>query len=205
MRQQLVYYNNAIMHENVRASFLELRSLMLGTLGISIDVVESVKDESDIVYELITLYKYKNELPRQGNKTKNEYNEILSDIATRSAEEDLYKAVKTVIENSGPEKFEPVIGPNRQSNRADNEILYSIPNYPLLDPRRSGRVIRIGPKTIINPTILKFMTDCAGRFGFLHYGPFDPTIWYWRGDKSPYIYTPQQTVNYLNSELSYLL
>lgn len=202
---KLVLYNDVVVHSDVRNSFLSLRQFMINTLGMGIDIVESVKSDQEIIYELYNLYKYKKELPKIGTQKRIVDVDISSSDSVINDNQQNYNAIKTFLENSAPDKFEPVIGPNKVSNRSSSEILYSIPNYPQYDPRRSGRIIRIGPKTIINPTTIRFMVKNAGNFGFVHYGPYDPTVWYWRGDISPFTYTEQQVVSYMNTELVYYL
>lgn len=201
--QAQVYYNDAVVLDSVRNDFLRLRDMMFQYVGIAVDIIESIKREEEVVYELLQAYKYKNELPKIG--TVQRLDEFSLPGNDQSINNEYYESLKNYIELSQPIKFEPIIGPNKQSNRNSSEVLYSIPNYPSIDPRRTGRIIRIGPRTIINPTILRFMVMNAGNFGFVHYGPYDPTIWYWRGDIDPYYYTPEQVAGYMNSELSYLL
>lgn len=188
--QKFVYFDNAVVHVDVRNAFIGLSERMIESLGMSVNIVESIKTEKEIVLELATMYKYKKELPI----------EITADTSDNE-----YELLKYHIERSEPKKFEPVIGPSKLANRAPYDTLYSIPNLPQYDPRRSGRIIKVGPKALISPTVLKFMVMNAGLYGFLHYGPYDPTIWYYRGDIEPYSYKPEEVVSYLNSELSYLL
>ncbi len=193
-KSDLVYNKNrAVMHINVRKSFDMLNTHMSNRLGLQIEIVECIKTEYEIINELISIYKYKNRLPVQTLESD-------SDVG--------YEAVKNFIINSDASDFEPPLireGGSKLANRAPYEPLYTIPNYPSVDPRRTGRVLRIGPRAQINPTILNFLVHNAGDYGFLHYGPYDPTIWYYRGDIAPYVYKPKEVVSYLNSELSFLL
>lgn len=102
--------------------------------------------------------------------------------------------------------FEPPLNIGaRYAIRDSNEIVYPINNHVGKDPRTSGRIIKIGPKDVINPNVLKYMVYNAGQYGFIHYGPKDPSVWYWRGDLAPYTYTADQVVNTFTGELKYLL
>lgn len=185
-----VLYNNAIVHIDVRNSFLELKTFLGNTYGFSIDIVESVKTEYEITLELFERYKYKKDLRVQ---------------RIESESDERYQIVKTAIQNGDPTLFEPPIESAVYANVAPFNPIYPIPNYPMYDPRRSGRIIKIGPTVAINPTVLSFLVQNAGVYGFIHYGPEDPTIWYWRGDLEPYTYTPAQTVTLYSTELSFLL
>ena len=102
------------------------------------------------------------------------------------------------------DKFEPPIE-NSKQNPTNTETVIPVPNYPRYDPRSTGRIVKLGPKTIINPTLLHFLIHNAGKYGFVHYGPLDPSIWYWRADKTPYQYGPNEVVGWFSNELQYLL
>lgn len=188
--QEYILYNDVIVHVNVRDNFMLVKQLLADTLGLNIDIVESIKSEYEITLELVERYKYKRDLKIQ---------------SIESESDERYLATKLIIESSDITAFEPPIERPVYANAPPYDPLYPIPNYPQYDPRRTGRIVRIGPSAIVNPTILSFMVQNAGRYGFIHYGPLDPTIWYWRGDKSPFKYTPAQSVSYYSSELSYLL
>ena len=108
------------------------------------------------------------------------------------------------FDSLSPTVFEPPITGNVTANRNTNELVYTIPNYVGLDPRSSGRIVKIGPKKDIRPTTLHYLIYNAGKYGFVHYGPKDPTIWYWRGDINP-TYTPDEVVNMFTGELKYLM
>lgn len=106
----------------------------------------------------------------------------------------------------GADEFEPPLDVlTIRSNRNPEDIVYTIPNNANRDPRISGRIIKIGPKAQINPAVLHYLVYNAGNYGFIHYGPVDPTVWYWRGDLDPYVYSPEEVVYTFSGELSYLL
>jgi len=214
MSLNTVYYDNAIMLEPVKNSFAALALEIYENLGLSITVLESYKYEWEILDELRG--KIKNPEIRRSttliNNTVTDKTKLeeLVQIPNAAAVQ-TYSTLLSFIENLPPEEFEPPIGPNITSQRNSAELVYSIPNYPKLDPRRTGRIVRIGPKALINATLLQYLIQNAGRFGFVFYGPIDPSIWYWRGDKLPVVdpfsgrlntyYTPQQTTTMFSMEL----
>lgn len=175
-----VKYHNITVPSPVKSSFADLAVLVKDTLGFSLEPVDGYRTEEEILNELKA-------------RVKN----------TETAKLDNDDWVK----NLPPEQFEPPLTNNQIALRDihGQEIVASIPNYPSIDPRTTGRIIQFGPKNLINPTLLHFLIYNAGNYGFIHYGPKDPSIWYWRGDKSPYTYTAQQVVSTFTSELSYLL
>lgn len=166
----------------VYRSFKRLQNAILNNTSQAITVVDGFKTEEEVVDELRARLIVKNKAQ-----------------AGRANE------VRVLVNN--PENFDPPLQENVKALRdpTGQELVYSIPNLTSVDPRRSGRIIQIGPKTNINPTVLFFLVQNAGNYGFLHYGPKDPSIWYWRGDKDSGKYTPQQVVYSFSGELSYLL
>jgi len=91
-----------------------------------------------------------------------------------------------------------------RSNRDSNEMVACIPNHVKYDPRITGRVVKFGPKNTITPAVLYYLVHNAGKYGFLHYGPKDPAVWYWRADIQA-TYTADEVVNTFTGELKYLL
>lgn len=181
---QYVKYHNVYLAVPVRDAFIELANLVSTSIGIVIQPVDGFKSRPQIVNELKMRIKSYDPEKNPGLYTSDPY-----------------------ITSLSPDSFEPPLAGNRFSERsaAKNEIVATIPNYPNIDPRITGRIVKIGPKNLINPTLLYFLTHNAGKYGFVHYGPRDPSVWYWRGDKSPYIYTPEKTVTTFTRELEYLL
>ena len=178
--QKFVRYHNVILPSAVKDSFALMAEDMYRNLGIALEPLDGFKPQVVIKKELLNRLKY----PDQGK--------VYSDAE---------------IDAMDPLEFEPPLVGNKAAKRdtTGNEQVYTIPNKLNLDPRITGRILKIGPKNIINPTTLYYLVHNAGTYGFLHYGPIDPTIWYWRGDKEPKVYTAQQVVSTFSDELSYLL
>lgn len=220
---KIVQYTKSNMLVPVKKSFVELSNQVYEDLGISLVVEESYKYKWEIVDELRGLVK-KEALKEVAtgsfsvnyvsNQTK-----MLDIVTTQSGS--VYENIEAFIDSLPSNEFEPPLGPNIQSIRSTisaytpYELVYSIPNYTHVDPRRTGRIVRIGPRNVINPTLLKYLVDNAGKYGFMHYGPQDPAVWYWRADKLPITdpitgelreyYTSYEVVNSFTGELSYLL
>tara|TARA_R110000868_G_scaffold92791_9_gene257399 strand:+ start:5311 stop:5856 length:546 start_codon:yes stop_codon:yes gene_type:complete len=175
-----VKYHNIVVPSAVKNSFADLAVLVRDTLGFTIEPVDGYRTEKEILNELKARVK-----DRESSKLEN----------------------NDWIKNLPPDRFEPPLTGNQIALRDvhGQEIVATIPNYPNIDPRTTGRIIQFGPKNLINPTLLHFLVHNAGNYGFVHYGPRDPSIWYWRGDKEPYTYNAQETVSLFTSELSYLL
>lgn len=178
-----VRYHNAVMPIPVKNSFATLASELNAALGFTIEPIDCYKSKKQVIAEL-------------RNRIKNRNEERLSGDYDGSYVESLH-----------PTSFEPPLVGNQPALRDPNgnELVYTIPNKPIVDPRLTGRIVKIGPRNIINPTLLQYLVNNAGLYGFVHYGPRDPSIWYWRGDLTPYTYTPQQTVGLFSNELEYLL
>lgn len=220
MSTKIVRYTNTNVLVPVKESFTNLAEQVNLDLGFVITIDESYKYEWEIVDELRNrikdpnLKKYNESGSFSVNYAKNQTKML--DIATQESQS-VFNDIKSFINTLPANEFEPPIGPNPPSIRDNSglELVYSIPNYTYLDPRRTGRIVRIGPRTLINPTLLKYLVDNAGKYGFIHYGPLDPAVWYWRGDKLPildptsgesrYYYTKEEVVNSFTGELSYLL
>lgn len=177
---KFVRYHNVILPAPVKDSFAAMQEHLFRELGITIEPLEGFKPKQVVTRELARRIKY-------------------PDLAK------IYD--ETAIESIDPLAFEPPLVGNKQSLRdpSNQELVYTIPNYPSRDPRVTGRIVQIGPKSVIHPTTLYYLVHNAGDYGFVHYGPTDPSIWYWRGDKQPGRYTPQQVVSTFTNELSYLL
>lgn len=177
---KFVRYHNVILPAAVKDSFAILQENIFTELGIAIEPVDGFKPKQVIARELARRLKYR-------------------DLAKINNE--------TTIESYSPLDFEPPLVGNKPSMRdvSNQEQVWTIPNMPSRDPRVTGRIIQIGPKNIINPTTLYYLVHNAGDYGFLHYGPIDPSIWYWRGDKDSGRYTAQQVVSTFTNELAYLL
>lgn len=174
---KLVRYHNVVLPSEVKNSFSLLQEDIYLNLGIAIEPVDGFKSKPEILYELALRVKYLD--------------------TTRLSE--------SYITNLDPLEFEPPLTGNKFAKRDNTEQIYTIPNKPNVDPRLTGRIVQIGPKNIINPTTLYYMVYNAGNYGFVHYGPTDPSVWYWRGDKEPKIYTPLEVVSTFSDELRYLL
>ncbi len=166
----------------VKDSFALLTENVYSALGIAIEPVDGYKSENRIRRELRARLK---------NKTKPNITDQELDMMI----------------NQSPNDFEPPIGGDiiAKRNISGQELVYTIPNRIPVDPRLTGRVVQIGPKNIINPTLLYYLIYNAGFYGFVHYGPKDPSVWYWRGDKEPFTYTAEQVVQTFTGELEYLL
>lgn len=177
---KFVRYHNVVMPSSVKNSFQLLAEDMYLTIGVAIEPIECFKTGPQIARDLIKRIKKR-------------------DLSKRYDE--------AILESMDPLEFEPPLVGAKIALRdvSGQELVQPIPNKPSLDPRRSGRLVQIGPKNIINPTTLYYLVHNAGKYGFVHYGPLDPSIWYWRGDLNPGLYTPQEVVSMFTGELSYLL
>ena len=177
---EYVNYHNVVLPVPVKDGFEALSFRINEVLGFSIQPADGFKSVPQVIGELRAQIK----------------NPDLTQV-----KDDSY------VINLPPNEFEPPIDGNKQALRdpTGQEVVYTIPNYPNVDPRTTGRIVQIGPKNIINPTLLYFLVHNAGSYGFLHYGPSDPSIWYWRGDLWPFTYTPNQVVTSFSNELAYLL
>ena len=181
MATKFVKYHNVVLPALVKDGFALLAENIYRDLGTSIQPLDGYKTKYEILLEIANRIKYPDRSKLNGSDLIN------------------------YVQNLSPLDFEPPLTGNQFAGRDSTEILYTIPNKPDLDPRVTGRIVQIGPKNIINPTTLYYLVHNAGNYGFLHYGPKDPSIWYWRGDKDPKIYTAQQVVSTFSNELSYLL
>lgn len=227
MATNYVKYDGIVLLQEVKESFTLLAADVYQDIGIGITVADGYKYEWDVVDELKSKIKdveIKKSIAALAYVTSSLVNNFasdkikLADIAFEPSQSSVtaYGNVLVYINTLPPTEFEPPIGPNLPAKRdiSGNELVYSIPNYPQLDPRRTGRVIKIGPKAATSATLLRYLVQNAGKYGFIHYGPFDPLVWYWRGDKFPITdadgtqrnyYTSQECVNTFTGELSYLL
>jgi len=176
----LVNYHNAILPIPVKNSFAELAAVVDANIGFAIEPAEGYRTKQEVIAELRSLVKYPDRILIDGDD---------------------------YVLGLQPTDFDPPIAKNTIALRdvSGQEIVGSIPNYPNVDPRVTGRIIKFGPRNLINPTLLYFLVHNAGKYGFLHYGPKDPSIWYWRGDKAPHTYTALEVVTTFTNELSYLL
>lgn len=180
---KFVKYHNVVVPSAVKDSFEALAEKVYTNIGFVIEPMDGFKTKEQVIQELRGRIKNPDKL----KVNEDEYVEILA--------------------ATSPLSFEPPLIGNTTALRDLNgqEEVFTIPNKIPGDPRLSGRIVQIGPKNLINPTLLYFLVQNAGSYGFLHYGPKDPSIWYWRGDKTPHTYTPQETVSTFTNELSYLL
>lgn len=168
-------------------SYSQLANNMYSTLNVNLKIVDGYKNTSQVL------------------------DELRSRIKDKQLTKSLRASGVSRLALSDPLKFEPPFGESYKSLRdpSGGELVYSIPNKPNVDPRLTGRIVVFGPKIDINPTVLYYLVHNAGEYGFLHYGPKDPCVWYWRGDivseGSLLKYTASQVVNTFTGELSYLL
>lgn len=226
MTLNLVNLDKALLLQAVNDDFVRMSKAVYNSIGISLTVAESYKYEWEILEELRTKVKnteVRDSLTQLGfaadslivNSATNKVS--LLDLVRSPTQEAvaIYNNLKTFISSLPSNEFEPPLGPDFTSVRNINEIVYSIPNYPQVDPRRSGRIVRIGPKSQLNPTTIRHLVLNAGKYGFIFYGPLDPSIWYWRGDKLPFLdpitgqvrdyFTPFETAATFSLELVDLL
>lgn len=224
MGVSLVNFDKALMLEVVRTSFTDLVDDVYKNLGFNMTAIESYKYEWEIVDELRNKIKIP-EIRESAVNVQYATSSLISNTITDKASMmelvkssspasvATYDSLVNYLEDLAPEEYQPPIEVGKFSLRDSNELIYSIPNYPKLDPRRTGRIVRIGPKSIINGTLLKYLLVNAGRFGFVFYGPTDPSVWYWRGDKLPIVdvdgkvrnyFTPYETSNTFSPELNKL-
>jgi hypothetical protein len=177
---RFVKYHNVVLPGPVKDSFVNLAGIVSKDLGFAIEPVEGYKSDTQVIEELKKRIKYPDKLPSMDS---------------------------AIINSLADDDFEPPLNGSVIAMRSvtGNELVAPIPNRLGLDPRPTGRLIQFGPKNLINPTLLYYLVHNAGRYGFLHYGPKDPSVWYWRGDKDGGIYTPQQVVSTFTNELAYLL
>ena len=169
----------------VKDSFAVLTEALYADLGITIQPIDGYKSVYSIVRELTARIKYKDR-----GKIYQNFDALVSEL------------------NSLPNtSFEPPLGGDMVARRdvTGQELVNTIPGRLPGDPRLSGRIVQIGPKNIITPTLLYYLVHNAGQYGFVHYGPKDPTVWYWRGDIEPYSYNADEVVNTFSGELQYLL
>lgn len=226
MDLNLVNYDKAVMLKAVSEDFSRLANTIYSDMGITITAVDSYKYEWEIVDELRKMIKspeIRESLTQLSYATGSlitnlitEKNSLLDLVKLPTQEAvNTYSHLKDLIQNVPSIEFEPPLGQDFTSMRSVNEIVYTIPNYPNLDPRRSGRIVRIGPKASIHATTLKYLLLNAGKYGFVFYGPKDPSVWYWRGDKLPLqdpvdgsirdFFTPYETAATFSPELVRLL
>lgn len=226
MALNLINLDKATMLKAVGDDFTRLSKDMFTHIGISLTVVESYKYEWEIVEELKSRIKnpeVRESLTQLSYATESLVTNLatsktsLLDLVKTPTQEavNTYEQLKGFISSLPAIEFEPPLGEDYTSLRSTSEVVYSIPNYPDTDPRRSGRIIKIGPKASIHATTLKYLIQNAGKYGFVFYGPKDPSIWYWRGDKLPTqdptsgvvreYFTPYETAATFSNELIKLL
>lgn len=177
---KFVKYHNVVLPGPVKDSFANLAALASEQLGLTIEPMDGYKSEAEVIQE----------------------------IRARIKNADQVKSLDDVfVDALDDAEFEPPLKADTVALRSvtGNEMVVTIPHKSNMDPRTTGRIVQIGPKSIVNPTLLYFLVHNAGRFGFVHYGPQDPTIWYWRGDKDAGVYTAEQVVSTFTDELAYLL
>ncbi len=210
----------------VADDFAALARTMYLHTGISLTAMDSYKYEWEILEELKARIKnteVRDSLTQLSYATESlvtnlatSKTSLLDLVKSPSAEAvSTYEQLKDFITNLPAIEFEPPLGADYPSMRSSSEVVYSIPNYPQVDPRRSGRIVKIGPKSVMHATTLKYLLLNAGKYGFVFYGPKDPSIWYWRGDKLPLqdpanglvrdFFTPYETAATFSQELIQLL
>lgn len=164
----------------VGRSFKDLSTLCMDSISVSLKPVDGYKPQTAVRTEL------RKRLKRLAYKSKIMTTEDFDLIPSN--------------------EFEPPLNVvSIRSNRNPEDMVYATPNLAQYDPRVTGRILKFGPKAIINPAVLHFLVHNAGKYGFLHYGPTDPTVWYWRGDLDPFVYKPEEVVYTFSGELSFLL
>lgn len=210
----------------VSEDFIRLANAIYSDMGITLTVVDSYKYEWEIVDELrkkIKNTEVRDSLSQLSYATESLVTNLATDKSSlldlvKTPTQDAvntYEQLKDFVLNLPSIEFEPPLGQDYTSLRNTNETVYSIPNYPNIDPRRSGRIVQIGPKSSIHATTLKYLLLNAGKYGFVFYGPKDPTVWYWRGDRLPMqdpisglirdFFTPYETAATFSPELINLL
>lgn len=88
-----------------------------------------------------------------------------------------FNTVLAVITNSNPTDFLPPIASpyssisfNPRLNTQIAQQIYTVPNYPNLDPRQSGRLVSLKPFDILKtPEVLKWLLSNSVNYGFLVY------------------------------------
>lgn len=169
---QLVQIGSVSVLKGVADSFNNMVSALERDRGVVLNLEQGYLSEYEIVDELRKLVKF---------KTNVQYPELIPLLDPKKPMSDIlkdadqYQKLRTYVDNLNAIDFEPPLKPNYTS--ASNVETVCFPNKTTIDPRRSGKLIKIGPIDLVkSPEIFKWLLNNSFLYGFVLYG--DNALYY---------------------------
>lgn len=185
IKQKLLQIGNAQIHENVFRDFEQLTKALKKDRGIDMVVGESYVSIYDLVDELRGLIKDPKQVQTFVDLTALQPDKTMDEIVKQGQFQALLDLINSLTRTDFvPPLSEPYESPTRETgnrytangnrfNEMDQNSfrpVYSLPNYPNQDPRRTGRFVKPGPKEILKyPEVYKWLLNNSTTYGFLVY------------------------------------
>lgn len=166
LQGKLVQIGSAVILNEVGTSFLDMVSLLESDRGVVLTMEQGYLSEYEVVDELRKLVKFKTNSTSPEMLTlldpKKSMSNIIKDV-------NQYQKLKTYVDSLDPTEFEPPLKPDFLSAGGINTVCF--PNKTTQDPRRSGKLVKIGPNSLVrSPEIFKWLLNNSFLFGFVLYG-----------------------------------
>ena len=162
-----VQVNQAVVHIDVQTNFDRLSAALRTDKGIAIGIAQSYLSEYEVADELRKIVKDRLIAPPLKVKPLLDPAKSIVDIVN----EGKYDILKEYLNALSQSDYEPALA-NSFTSVAKLQV-YPIPNKLELDPRRTGRLVRVTPSDSIKGiAIQRWLFDNGPSYGFVLYGDF---------------------------------
>jgi hypothetical protein len=185
IKQKLLQIGNAQIHEDVFVDFSNLSSALKKDKGVELFVDESYISIYESADELRKLIADPTKVPSFVDITALQINKTIDEVIAQGQFQALLDTLNNLTRTDfTPPLSEPYTSAIRETGRQRTvrgnqfetydqntlNIIYTTPNYPNQDPRRTGRYVKPGPNNILKyPEIFKWLLRNSVNYGFLVY------------------------------------
>ena len=165
LQGRLVQIGSAVVLNEVGTSFLNMVNSLESDRGVVLIMEQGYLSEYEVVDELRKLVKFKTKSLKPEMLALLDPKKPMSEIIKDA---DQYQKLKTYVDSLDATEFEPPLKPDFMSAGGINTVCF--PNKTSQDPRRSGKLIKIGPSNLVkSPEIFKWLLNNSFLFGFVLY------------------------------------
>ncbi len=185
IKQKLLQIGNAQIHEDVFKDFEQMSIALKNDRGIDLTVEESYLSIYELAEELRLLITNPNQVQSFVDISGLQLDKSMDEIVKRGEFQKLLDTLNNLTRTDfTPPLSEPYKSPARETGRKrtakgnrfermdqeDARFVFTAPNYPSQDPRRTGRFVKPGPKDILKyPEVVKWLLRNSTTYGFLLY------------------------------------
>jgi len=171
LKDKVVQQGQAVILREANVKFQLMAAALQTDKNITISVEQSYLSGYDVADDIRKIVKDKTNKPPADIKALLDPNKTITDIV----KEGLYNKLKTYLDKLEAADFEPPLPADFTSGA--RVLVKQFPNKIASDPRRTGRLVKLGPTDVLKSTeVQKWLYNNSMLYGFVLYS--DNALYY---------------------------